>query len=84
MTGMLALLFTSPMISQSVFNFLPIGSGSTTRALHILAAWWLLLLVAVHLGLRWPIVMNATTLGISKTHWLRTLALRVVAAVPRN
>jgi hypothetical protein len=81
LAGMLALLATSLLISQSVFDFLPVSGGSTVRQLHILAAWWILVLVAVHIGLRWPIVMTATkrTLGIDGTKTTRTLALRVAA-----
>lgn len=78
---MLVLLVTSVLISQSLFAFLPIQTSFTVREVHTMAAYWALVMLAIHLGLHWPIVMNAVarTLGIVERNALRTLALRLSA-----
>jgi hypothetical protein len=78
---MLFLLVTSVLASQSLFAFLPLPSFSV-RELHVLAAFWVLVIFAVHLGLHWPIVMGAVrgVLGIKGTSAARTWTLRAVTA----
>lgn len=80
---MLALLLTSVMISQTVFSFLGIGAGFTVRQVHILAAYWVMVFVGIHLGLRWERVMNVmrNAFSITGKSVFRTMALRVMAAV---
>ncbi|MES1980210.1 MAG: DUF4405 domain-containing protein [Pseudomonadota bacterium] len=79
---MLALLVTSLMISRTVFSFLQTGGGFTARQIHMLAAYWVLVFVGIHLGLRWDRVMNAlrNAFNITGKSTLRTAALRMVAA----
>ena len=44
--------------------------------------YWVLVIVAIHLGLRWPLIMNAARnlSGITKPSVARTVVLRVLAA----
>ena len=51
------------------------------RQIHTLAAYWALVIVAIHLGLRWPMLMSfaRTLFGIRKPSTTRTIALRVIA-----
>lgn len=79
--AMLALLVTSVLISNALSPFLPPWGGFTLRQIHTLAAYWVLIIVAVHLGLRWPMLMGVARnlFGIRTPSALRTLALRVVA-----
>jgi hypothetical protein len=79
--AMLALLVTSVLISNALSPFLPPWGGFTVRQIHTLAAYWVLIIVAFHLGLRWPMLMGVARnlFGIRKSSALRTLALRVVA-----
>lgn len=78
---MMALLVTSLMISQSVFGFLPLNAGYTARQVHTLAAYWALLTVSVHVGLRWSIIMGVmrNVFGITSTSMARTVLLRLLA-----
>jgi hypothetical protein len=78
---MVTLLTTSVLISQSLFQFLAVG-GPTAREIHILAAYWALIIVSIHLGLHWSIVMNAARnlLRVGATSPLRTALLRLVSA----
>jgi hypothetical protein len=77
---MVALLTTSILISQSLFGILAIG-GPTSRDIHILAAYWALIIVSIHLGLHWSIVMNVvrSLLQINDTRPLRTALLRLAS-----
>jgi hypothetical protein len=80
--SMLVLLVTSLMISRSVFSFLPISGGFTTRQIHILVAWWALIIVSLHLGMRWSMLMNVARnlFGVKTKGTVRTVVLRVIAA----
>jgi len=82
MTGMLALLVTSVLISNTLSGLIPAYGGFTARQIHIFAGYWVLVIVAVHLGLRWPLIMNAARnlFGISKPSVVRTVVLRISAA----
>lgn len=79
---MLVLLVTSLMISRTVFSFLPISGGFTTRQIHILVAWWALIIVSLHLGMRWSMLMNVARnlFGVKTKSTVRTVVLRVIAA----
>ncbi len=78
---MLILLVTSVLISNALSTFLPPWGGFTVRQIHTLAAYWVLIIVAIHLGRRWPMLMGVarTLLGIRKPNALRTLMLRGIA-----
>jgi hypothetical protein len=82
MAGMLALLVTSVLISNTLAPFLPPWGGFTVRQIHTLAAYWVLVIVAIHLGLRWPLIMGVarSLSGISRPSKARTLVLRALAA----
>ncbi|WP_113131859.1 DUF4405 domain-containing protein [Hyphomicrobiales bacterium] len=77
---MLTLLTTSILISQSLFGFFAVG-GPSARDAHILAAYWALIIVSIHLGLHWSIVMNVvrSLLGLHRNHLGRTAVLRLAS-----
>lgn len=79
--GMLALLVTSPMISETLFPGLRLDDDFTVRQIHAGIAYWLLIVVAIHLGLRWPLLMAVSRklLGIEGSNALRTALLRSLA-----
>lgn len=83
LAGMLALLGTSLVISETLFAGLRLDDDFTARQVHAGIAYWLLLVVAVHLGLRWPLLMGVARklLGITRASTLRTWALRLIALV---
>jgi hypothetical protein len=80
--AMLALLVTSILISNALSGIMSAYGGFTVRQIHTLAAYWVLVIVAVHLGLRWPMLMGVARnlFGISSAKPARTLALRLIAA----
>ncbi len=79
---MAALLATSLMISETVLEFLRLGGGFTARRVHAFTGYWSLILVAIHLGIRWQRVMLAVrnAFGFTGTNRARTAALRAAAA----
>ncbi len=80
--AMLALLATSVLISKTLAPVLPPWGGFTMRQIHVAVAYWVLVIVAVHLGFRWPLLMATArnVLRIDGPNRLRTLLLRAFAA----
>jgi hypothetical protein len=78
---MLVLLITSVLISNALSAFFSAWGGFTVREIHTLAAYWALVIVAIHLGLRWPMLMSfaRSLFGIRKPSTTGTIALRVIA-----
>jgi len=80
-TVMLVLLVTSLMISRSVFGFLPLSGGYSVRQIHTLAAYWALVIVSIHLGMRWSMIMATFRglCGITTPNTVRVVLLRIAA-----
>ncbi|QOZ77910.1 hypothetical protein XH83_22210 [Bradyrhizobium sp. CCBAU 53351] len=80
---MLVLLITSVLISRSLSGFMPLDGGFKARQIHTLAAYWSLVIVAIHLGLRWSMIMGVarSLLGVSGASAIRTVMLRAIAVV---
>ncbi|MBY3036935.1 DUF4405 domain-containing protein [Rhizobium laguerreae] len=79
--AMLVLLITSIIISRSLFSALPIASSFGARQLHAQAAYWALVIVAVHVGMRWGMIMTSmrSWLRLGAPNAGRTWVLRIVA-----
>ena len=59
--AMLAQMYSGIVISRYVFDFLPtIGGMALARRLHILGAYWGFLLMSLHLGLHWNMILGVT------------------------
>lgn len=57
--SMLAQIYSSVVMSRYVFGFLPFNGGmSLARRLHILGAYWGFLLMSLHLGLHWNMILG--------------------------
>jgi hypothetical protein len=80
--AMLALLVTSVLISNALSGLMSSYGGFTVRQIHTLAAYWVLVIVALHLGLRWPVIMAAarSLLNISRASRVRRWVLRAITA----
>ena len=79
---MLGLMISGIVLSRYVFGFLPItGGAAAARRAHLLASHWGFVLMSVHLGLHWGMVVGmvrkAAKLRPSKT---RAVVLRAAAA----
>lgn len=61
LAAMLCLMISSIILSRYVFAFLPIRGGmSLGRMMHMAAAYWGFVLMAVHLGLHWNMLLGMT------------------------
>ena len=59
LVSMLAQMYSGIVMSRYVFDFLPsIGGMSLARRLHILGAYWGFLLMSLHLGLHWNMILG--------------------------
>ena len=81
--AMLALMYSGIVMSRHVFAFLSVERGlALARRLHILGAYWGFLLMSVHLGLHWNMILGMvkkqTKLKPSK---VRSIALFCISAV---
>ena len=57
--AMLAQMYSGIMMSRHVFDFLPSAGGmSLARRLHILGAYWGYILMSLHLGLHWNMILG--------------------------
>lgn len=79
--AMLIMLVTSLLISRDVFHFLSLDGAFAVREIHMFAGYWLLLIIAVHLGTRWTVVMTVFRgmLGLHEGGLFRTTLARVLA-----
>ncbi|MEY9718046.1 hypothetical protein ABIA22_000536 [Sinorhizobium fredii] len=83
LVAMLALLVSSVLISNALSGIMSAYGGFTVRQIHTLAAYWVLVIVSVHVALRWPMLMDVARklTGITQPSALRTLVLRAVAVL---
>lgn len=81
LVGMLVLLSTSLVISETVFLDLRWDDDFTARKIHVGIAYWLLVIVAIHLGLRWSLLISTARrlFGLAEANAFRTAVLRLVA-----
>ncbi|WP_457584826.1 DUF4405 domain-containing protein [Ensifer canadensis] len=79
--AMLVMLATSLLISRDLFAFMALDGAFAVREIHMFAGYWTVLIIAIHLGTRWMVVMNTvrSTFGFSSPNAARTMALRAAA-----
>lgn len=80
---MLGLMVSGVILSREVFAFLPIQGGmGFARILHMLASYWGFVLMSVHLGLHWGMVMGMARRLCRKkeSSAVCTVVLRLLAA----
>ena len=56
--SMLAQIYSGIVMSRYVFSFLSSGGMALARRLHILGAYWGFLLMSLHLGLHWNMILG--------------------------
>ena len=82
LVSMVGLMISGIIMSREVFAFLPIDGGmGFARILHMLAAYWGFLLMSVHLGLHWGMILGMIRkmVGIVKPSFVRQWFLRALA-----
>ena len=84
LADMLGLMISGIIMSRYVFAFVNIGGGmSFARSLHVIASHWGFVLMALHLGLHWSMVVGAMRrlLKAKDPLRLRTAILTAVSAI---
>ena len=80
--SMIGSMVSGVIISRSVLSFLPIHGGSSFgRTLHMLSAYWGFVLMSLHLGLHWNMMLGVARKAVKSTSTIRICILRIVAAV---
>ena len=76
------LFFTSVLISRSVLSFIQLTDNVSVIELHWFSAYWVVLIIAIHIGSHWKRVMatTATVLRLSPSR-IRTNSLRLFSAL---
>ena len=82
LVSMLVQAYSGIVLSRHVFAFLPINSGmAIARVLHLAGAYWGFVLMSVHLGLHWSMIMRMfQKLPVQKENAARNIVLRIGAA----
>lgn len=84
LVSMLAQIYSAVVMSRYVFDFLPFsGNMSLARRLHILGAYWGFLLMSLHLGIHWNMILGLfrKTARIKKNTKTRSIILFIIGAV---
>ena len=81
--GMTVMLITSFLVSRDLFPFTALSGAFAVREIHMFVGYWVLLIIAVHLGTRWSVVMNVirSTLGIKQPDVVRAWGARLLTLV---
>ncbi|GGF99925.1 hypothetical protein GCM10010912_50950 [Paenibacillus albidus] len=80
---MLGLMVSGLIISQTVFSFIEFKNIDFGRKLHHLSAYWGFILMSIHLGLHWGMIMGAARRmrKNAKASKVMVFGLRVVAVM---
>lgn len=70
-------------ISQSLLVFLPIDWGLFGRNLHVLSAYWGMIILAIHIGFHWDMLMAIARkiFHLSPPQIFRTYLLRLLSVI---
>lgn len=78
--SMLGSMISGIVLSRHALAFLPINGGQAfARTWHMLSAYWGFVLISLHLGLHWSIMMNLTKRVLKKSSAARRWMLRLTA-----
>lgn len=79
--AMVLMLVTSLLISRDLFTFMALDGAFAVREIHMFAGYWVLLIIAIHLGTRWVVVMHVCreAAGLSAPSRVRSAILKLAA-----
>lgn len=85
MISMLGSMISGIILSRYALAFIPINGGQAfARTLHMLSAYWGYVLMSIHLGLHWSIIMNLTKRVFKKSSAVRKWARRRAPPLQRK
>jgi cytochrome b561 len=56
---MTTLIISGILMSRIIFTFLNLPGGMEMRQIHTTAAYWGLIIIAIHIGMHWEMIINA-------------------------
>lgn len=78
---MIGSMVSGIILSRYALSFLPISGGQTfARNLHMLSAYWGFILMSLHLGLHWNIMLGMVKPLVKKPSFVRTWTVRICGA----
>lgn len=81
LAAMIGSMVSGTILSRHALSFLPISGGrSFARRLHMLASYWGFVLMSLHLGLHWSMMMGMAKKAVKKSFAVRTWVLRILAS----
>ena len=78
---MLGLMYSSIVISKHIFTFMNLGGAGSARTIHLLCAYWGLVLMSVHLGMHFSQMAARIKLKSKPLIWTLRILLGVISAV---
>lgn len=84
LVAMAIMMISGILISIDIFPFAPVSNQDMLlREIHVLSAYWGFILMAVHIGFSWGIIIHAMRrmTGITSTNRIRTIILRLIAVL---
>lgn len=79
---MIGSMVSGVILSRHVFRFLSVRGGkSWARTLHMLCAYWGYVLMSLHLGIHWNMMMGMAKRFVKKPSEVRKWILRVIAVL---
>ncbi|MFB3162501.1 DUF4405 domain-containing protein [Neobacillus sp. 179-J 1A1 HS] len=80
---MIVMIVSALFISSELFPFISIDNDMMLRQIHVQTAYWGFIIMAVHIGLSWEMILNSLRrmAGITGTNRIRTIALRILAVL---
>lgn len=80
LVSMIGSMVSGIILSRHALSFLPISGGrSFARRLHMLASYWGFVLMSLHLGLHWSMIMGMAGKLVKNVSLVRTWMLRILA-----
>ncbi|KNY33195.1 MULTISPECIES: DUF4405 domain-containing protein [unclassified Agrobacterium] len=81
--AMTIMFLTSLLISRDLFPLTAMGGAFAVREIHMFTGYWMLLIVGIHLGTRWQVVMNVFygMIGMPARSACQTAILRLLTAL---
>jgi len=80
---MLVLLTSGAMLSHTLIGFMDLKGGLSARKLHILSTYWGFILMSIHLGIHWEMIMSVAhqIAQVAYPNRSRTFHLKFLALV---
>lgn len=83
LVAMIVVMISAIPISRTIFTFMHIQNGLIARKIHTAAAYWGMILMAIHLGMHWGMIRGGVQrmMGITGTSHIRAIILRILVVM---